>query len=225
MRKLWLLPMLFWTTSLLAQYTVVLRNGKTHVCTERYTRTADGFIRLDLAIGGSLTLLPETIDFAETARRNNERVPAWVAELPSTAEKAAEPRPRDSRPSIDYPAPFPEPEPELGLDGVLPELSVPFEDATTHSFAWSDYFSELGFFGYVGLILVLLGLLSAFIANIFFLIAAFRVSVLWGFAVFFIPFAGLFFLFLHWYEAKGPFLWSLASIAVVFLGLVTGSFL
>jgi len=211
--------LLFSGTSLLAQYTVVLRDGRVHQCTERYTRTADGFIRLELRIGGSLTLLPEAIDFEETARRNGDEVPGWVAELPTLEEKAAAPRPVDTRPSIDYPVQPYDDEPE----GLIPaELPLPAEPVEIE---WSDYTSELGFLGYVGLALIILGLISSAIAGIFFLLAAFRVGVLWGLAVFFLPFAGLLFLLFHWEEAKVPFLWNLGSLAVVFLGLVTGSFL
>ena len=63
-------------------------------------------------------------------------------------------------------------------------------------------------------ILIITGLI-AFAANIWLLIVAFQRSVLWGLAVFFIPFAALVFAVMYWQDAKKPFLIMLvASIAM-----------
>ena len=49
----------------------------------------------------------------------------------------------------------------------------------------------------LGGILAILGVILAFIGNIWFLVAAFRVSIWWGLACLFLPFVSLFFLIVH----------------------------
>jgi FtsH-binding integral membrane protein len=66
--------------------------------------------------------------------------------------------------------------------------------------------------------IILLGLLIAFMGGLFFLVAAFRVSIWWGLACLFIPIVQLFFLLAHWPQAKKPFGIQLLGLAVLFVG-------
>ncbi len=72
------------------------------------------------------------------------------------------------------------------------------------------------------MILLYLGVLTTIIGGIGFLIAAFRVSILWGLGCFFISPIALIFLILYWGEAKNPFFLQLIGVAVIFLGLMSG---
>lgn len=67
----------------------------------------------------------------------------------------------------------------------------------------------LGLIGLAGFVLAVWG-------GIKFLIAAFRVSALWGVLVLFVPFANLVFAFKYWAEAKKGFLMNLAGAGVCF---------
>lgn len=49
---------------------------------------------------------------------------------------------------------------------------------------------------------MVIGVIICFIGSIMLLVASFQVSIWWGLAVLFLPFAELFFLIIHWYEAK-----------------------
>lgn len=75
----------------------------------------------------------------------------------------------------------------------------------------------------LGLILMLVGVLLNLGGGIILLIAAFRVSILWGIGMF-IPFVGIVFLFKYWEEAKTGFLISLGGVGLqIIAGLMTGS--
>ena len=56
-----------------------------------------------------------------------------------------------------------------------------------------------------------------------FLVVAFRQSVLWGLAVFFLPFANLVFLIKYWYEAKKAFLIQLVGFGISISGIIIGA--
>lgn len=71
------------------------------------------------------------------------------------------------------------------------------------------------FLAFVGL-----GLLAMFVGGIMTLVAAFRQSLLWGFAYLFVPFASLVFLFKHWAEAKMGFFISLIGLAIFVVPIV-----
>ena len=58
------------------------------------------------------------------------------------------------------------------------------------------------------------------IGGFWFLVAAFRESIWWGLACLFLPIVQLFFLIVHWDEARKPFFFQLLGIAV----FVTGFF-
>ncbi len=68
------------------------------------------------------------------------------------------------------------------------------------------------------LVLIILGWLIASIGGIWLLIRAFKVSVLWGLACIFIPFAYLFWLIQHWESGKHPFFVQILGIVLFFLG-------
>lgn len=72
----------------------------------------------------------------------------------------------------------------------------------------------------IGLILLVIGCVISAVAGIWFLVVAFRESVLWGLGCLFIPFASLIFLIMHWSEAKRPFLWSLLAIVPIAIGML-----
>jgi len=61
------------------------------------------------------------------------------------------------------------------------------------------------------------GILLSLYGYILYIIRAFGVSVGWGLAFIFLPFANLVFLFMHWEEAKEPFLISLIG------GVISGA--
>lgn len=73
----------------------------------------------------------------------------------------------------------------------------------------------------IGIILFVIGIIISAFAGIWFLVVAFKESVIWGLCCLFLPFASLIFLFVHWSEAKRPFLWSLLAI----IPLVAGAML
>jgi len=69
----------------------------------------------------------------------------------------------------------------------------------------------------LGVIGMWAGLLLMLVGGLFFLIAAFRTSILWGLAVMFLPVVPLIFLIVHWHRAKGPFflqLWGILFVLV-----------
>jgi hypothetical protein len=59
--------------------------------------------------------------------------------------------------------------------------------------------------------LIIAGYLLLAVGAVWFLVAAFMESILWGLGCMFIPFVGLFFLILHWNRAAKPFLLQLAG--------------
>lgn len=67
-------------------------------------------------------------------------------------------------------------------------------------------------------ILVYIGLAVFVIGGIGTLIAAFKTSILWGFACLFIAPVSLIFLVMHWGVAKNPFFLQLLGIALILLG-------
>lgn len=69
------------------------------------------------------------------------------------------------------------------------------------------------------LILVLLALagIASLVGGIWFLIAAFRVHILWGLALLVFPVLSFVFLLLHWEDVKKPFFLNLCSISLLLL--------
>jgi hypothetical protein len=71
----------------------------------------------------------------------------------------------------------------------------------------------------IGVLTVWAGILLMLAGGIFFIIQAFRASILWGLGVLFVPFVPLVFLILEWSTAKRPFFWQLWGIVLVLLGV------
>jgi hypothetical protein len=67
-----------------------------------------------------------------------------------------------------------------------------------------------------------LGGLIVTVGGIWLLVAAFRVSVIWGLGSLFVPFISLAFVITHWPEAKRPFLVQLVGCLIVVAGLGLG---
>jgi FtsH-binding integral membrane protein len=70
----------------------------------------------------------------------------------------------------------------------------------------------------IGIILIVLGIIMAIFTNIWFLVAAFRVSIWWGLACLLLPIVSFFFLIVHWDVAKRPFGYMLLSIVILIIG-------
>lgn len=69
---------------------------------------------------------------------------------------------------------------------------------------------------YLGLALIIMG-------GIGFLIASFRISILWGIGCLLFYPISIVFLILHWDVAKNPFLLQLLGVGVVLLGVMLTS--
>jgi len=72
----------------------------------------------------------------------------------------------------------------------------------------------------IAVTLILLGLVLFIVGGFWFLIAAFRESVLWGLACLFIPIVQIFFLIVHWPKAKRPFLLQLLAFVMIIAGFI-----
>ncbi|MBW8878642.1 MAG: hypothetical protein JF614_27100 [Acidobacteria bacterium] len=71
--------------------------------------------------------------------------------------------------------------------------------------------------------MIILGGLICLIAAIWLVILAFRTSILWGLAAFFIPFGYLIFAFTHWNKARPGFMTFLAGFALILVGVAIRS--
>lgn len=71
----------------------------------------------------------------------------------------------------------------------------------------------------IGVIAMWLGIVLLLVGGLFFLVAAFRESILWGLAVMFLPVVPLIFLIVHWHRAKGPFFLQLYGLGFVLLAV------
>jgi len=70
----------------------------------------------------------------------------------------------------------------------------------------------------LGMILVFIGAILWIIGGIWFLIATFCESILWGLGCLLVPFVGLIFLFAHWEVAGKPFGVSVLGVVVMVIG-------
>jgi uncharacterized membrane protein len=68
--------------------------------------------------------------------------------------------------------------------------------------------------------LILVGVIIFIIGGFWFLVTAFRESVLWGLACLFVPVVQIFFLIIHWPEAKKPFFLQLLAFVMVIVGII-----
>jgi FtsH-binding integral membrane protein len=64
-------------------------------------------------------------------------------------------------------------------------------------------------------LLLVIGLALFVVGGFMFLVAAFRESVLWGIGCILLPIVQLFFLIVHWQEAKKPFAIQLLGIGIL----------
>ncbi len=71
-----------------------------------------------------------------------------------------------------------------------------------------------------GDLIILLGIVIFVVGGFLFLVAAFRESVLWGLACLLCPIVPLFFLIVHWQNARRPFFIQLAGFAVLVVGAI-----
>lgn len=72
----------------------------------------------------------------------------------------------------------------------------------------------------MGTFLSVVGMAVIVVANLWFVINAFRVSILWGLGCLFLPFVSLFFLITNWDKAGRPFLIGLLGAAVLVGGVI-----
>lgn len=73
----------------------------------------------------------------------------------------------------------------------------------------------------MGMFLFVAGFVVSLVCGIIIIVKAFQVSVGWGLAVIFIPFASLFFVFNHWADTKKVFLVSVGGGALAFMGAIS----
>ena len=72
----------------------------------------------------------------------------------------------------------------------------------------------------IGAVIAILGIAIAFFGGLWFLVAAFRESIWWGLACLFIPIVSLFFLVVHWPQARKPFLLQLLGIVIIAVAII-----
>jgi len=72
----------------------------------------------------------------------------------------------------------------------------------------------------MGELIIILGIVVFIIGGFAFLIAAFRESLWWGLACLFIPIVSLFFLIVHWQDAKTSFFIQLAGFGITVVGSI-----
>jgi hypothetical protein len=72
----------------------------------------------------------------------------------------------------------------------------------------------------LGVLLLVLSAIVSLVGSVMFAVAAFRVSVVWGLLVLFVPFAALFFVIKYWAQAKRGFLVGLAGSALALIGFL-----
>jgi hypothetical protein len=70
----------------------------------------------------------------------------------------------------------------------------------------------------LSMILLVSGLVVFLIGSTWYLIATFRVGILWGLSCMLLPFVSLIFLFVHWKVAAKPFFISMLGVAIAFSG-------
>lgn len=68
--------------------------------------------------------------------------------------------------------------------------------------------------------LIIIGLILFVIGSFMFLVAAFQESVLWGLACLFVPVVQLFFLVVHWHEAKKGFMLQLIGMVILVVAAI-----
>lgn len=104
-----------------------------------------------------------------------------------------------------------------------PELIKQWKTVSTFSDAAAlvqNQYEQKGIAGVLIFLLPVIGILVFFIGGIWYIVSAFRVSILWGLGCLFFPVVGpLIFLFARWKAASKPFIVMLLGIALPFLGI------
>ena len=72
----------------------------------------------------------------------------------------------------------------------------------------------------IGMILLFIGMIIAFIYGVKLIIIAFQESILWGLLYLFLPFANLYFIITRWATCRGPVLKALLSIPFIIIGVL-----
>ena len=75
----------------------------------------------------------------------------------------------------------------------------------------------------MAIFLIMVGFAVNFVCSLIIVVQAFRVSVGWGLATLFIPFAGLVFVIQNWELTKKPFLAGVGGGLLMFLGAIGGA--
>jgi hypothetical protein len=71
----------------------------------------------------------------------------------------------------------------------------------------------------LGGVLTVIGTGASAAGFIWLLVKAFQESVGWGVACLLLPFVSIFFVFMHWPEAKRPFMVSMAGLGLQLIGM------
>ena len=72
----------------------------------------------------------------------------------------------------------------------------------------------------LGMSLIGIGAIIAFVFGIILLVKAFQQSILWGLGYIFVPFVSIIFIAMHWEETKSPFLKGLLCIPFYVVGFM-----
>jgi hypothetical protein len=100
--------------------------------------------------------------------------------------------------------------------GIIQQLSFDFFPDFVQSL--KDNFNHQVGNSTFSTILLISGLVVFLIGSFGFLIATFRVGILWGLSCIFLPFVSFIFLIVHWKVASKPFFVSLLGFAIAFSG-------
>ncbi len=77
----------------------------------------------------------------------------------------------------------------------------------------------------IGAILMFAASIGMLVFGVQILIKAFQQSVWWGLGYILVPFVGLIYIVMFWDDTKKPFLYSLACVPVLFVGMaLSGAF-
>jgi len=100
------------------------------------------------------------------------------------------------------------------------QIKFDYKDFGLNSFQrLIDYFIHPTGSSTFSTILAVSGRIVFLIGSFGFIIATFRVGILWGFSCIFFPLVSIFFLFVHWKTAVKSFLLTLLGIAILFIGI------
>ena len=72
-------------------------------------------------------------------------------------------------------------------------------------------------------LLVIIGVVMVLFGGFWLIVVTFRESFLWGISSLLLPIVGWVFVVLHWDDAKEPFLWQVAGIALVVIAAMIGA--